>query len=181
MILLRIFLTICLITIFVVIICFIISNKYYLKQTSTNIWKQIKDDPDDTKYILFWNEAYGNKRYWGKRKEPYIKADCSEKRCFGTENRSLLGNVNKFDAIVFHQRSLSLSDIPQQVNRRPEQRYMHWSIESPAWSVYDMVKLPKLQKGFFNWSMSYRVDATYFRPYGGLLQVGTLLSATYHG
>ena len=63
----------------------------------------------------------------------------------------------------FHQRSLTLRDKPSR--RRPEQRYVHWSFESPVHTFYDLTDLKDLNN-FFNWSMTYRLDSDFPVPYG---------------
>ena len=79
--------------------------------------------------------------------------------------------MERFHAILFHQRSLSLKDLPRR--RRPEQYYVHWSFESPVHTFYDLTDLKHL-RGIFNWSMSYRLDSDFPVPYGSIQQV-TLL------
>lgn len=80
------------------------------------------------------------------------------------------GAVDKFDAILFHQRSLSRKDLPDKRKRRPEQLYVHWSFEAPVYSFHDFTDL-KYLSNFFNWSMSYRRDAEFPVPYGAIEKV----------
>ena len=75
-----------------------------------------------------------------------------------------------FDAILFHQRSLTLRDLPDKRKRRPEQRYVHWSFEAPVYSFHDLTDL-KYLSNFFNWSMSYRQDSEFPVPYGAIEKV----------
>ena len=98
----------------------------------------------------------------------FRSAGCPESRCFLTSDRNYLGSVSEFDAIIFHQRSIRLKDTP--ATRRPEQRYVQWMFESPAHSNYDFTPAKKLA-GFFNWSMTYRLDSTFPRPYGMFKEV----------
>ena len=95
-------------------------------------------------------------------------AGCQESRCFLTSDRKYLGSVSEFDAIIFHQRSIQLKSTP--AKRRPEQRYVQWMFESPAHSNYDFTSAKKLA-GFFNWSMSYRLDSQFPKPYGKFTEV----------
>ncbi len=44
--------------------------------------------------------------------EPFFQAQCSQSDCYSTSDRSLLA-VDQFDVILFHQRSLSRSDLPE--------------------------------------------------------------------
>ena len=51
------------------------------------------------------------------------------------------------------------------MSRKKQQRYVHWMFESPAHLQYDVTPLSRME-GFFNWSMSYRLDSTFPVPYG---------------
>ena len=142
-------------------------------------------DNTETKYILTWCEAYGSLKYgWEFGEDKFRQvwpgniqlfpnyffrtAGCLESRCFLTSDRNYLGSVSEFDAIIFHQRSIQLKDTP--AKRRPEQRYVQWMFESPSHSNYDFTPAKKLA-GFFNWSMSYRLDSDFPRPYGSFKKV----------
>ena len=76
--------------------------------------------------------------------------------------------MDRFAAILFHQRSLTLKDLPRK--RDPRQLYVHWSLESPVHSFYDLTDLKYLQN-FFNLSMTYRLDSDISVPYGSIKQV----------
>lgn len=103
----------------------------------------------------------------------FERAGCSEYRCHLTSNRSYLGKdgVDKFSAILFHQRSLSLKDLPGL--RDPTQFYVHWSMESPVHTFYDITDL-KYLRNFFNLTMTYRLDSDISLPYGSIEQVRPL-------
>ena len=125
------------------------------------------------KYILTWSEAYGDLTYgWSFGSDKFFSEGCPEFRCFLTSRRNFLGpnSIHKFDAILFHQRSFTWKDAPNQRLRRKYQRYVHWMMESPAHLHYDITSLRNLSN-FFNWSMSYRTDAKFPTPYGTFQQV----------
>jgi len=125
-----------------------------------------RQEMKEYKYILTWCEAYGGLKYgWDFGPTKFSGAGCEESRCFLTSNRSLLGSVSMFDAIMFHQRSFSWKDAPLAEERRPGQRYVHWMFESPAHLNFDIVPLNQLNN-YFNWTMSYRLDSTFPAPYG---------------
>ena len=76
------------------------------------------------------------------------------------------------DAILFHERNFDLSDLPRPEDRRPEQMYVHFTLESPFWSQEGnvttllgsfQINLFKAFTGsfqhYFNISLSYRSDA----------------------
>ena len=77
-------------------------------------------------------------------------------------------DVEKFDAILFDPRDISLSDVP--LSRLARQYYVYWNVEAPVWLWLDNTDLGDLQN-FFNWSMGYRQDADFPVPYGALEQV----------
>ena len=85
----------------------------------------------ETKYILYWNEAYGTTTYnFCCGKEPFSSCP-GIKDCYVTNNRSLLKNVNQFDVIQFHQRSITKRDLPK--HRASHQRYIMWYMESASY------------------------------------------------
>uniref|UniRef100_A0A0K2TTZ5 Fucosyltransferase n=1 Tax=Lepeophtheirus salmonis TaxID=72036 RepID=A0A0K2TTZ5_LEPSM len=124
------------------------------------------NEEETIKYILYWNSAYGSLDYgFCCGKEPYIKFNCRPKRnCFVTNNRSLLPAVSDFDAILFNHRTLSKDDIPSK--RSPHQRYIFYALESPSNKLY--VETSEWN-GFFNWSMTYRLDSDFPILHGKLV------------
>ncbi|XP_023320067.1 alpha-(1,3)-fucosyltransferase C [Eurytemora carolleeae] len=129
--------------------------------------RQRDSDEKDLKYILHWNEAYGGKEYdIGFGREPFYSSLCPETRCVTTQDRSLK-NLEDFDAIVFHQRSLDWTDIPEREKRRPLQRYVHFIMESAQYLYMDIAPM----NNFFNWTMTYRRDSDFYRPYGRVVKI----------
>ena len=127
--------------------------------------RQRNASESELKYILFWNEAYGSKEYdLGFGREPFYNNLCEETRCFATDNRSLKA-VEEFDAVFFHQRSLDFHDVP--AKRSPSQRYIHYIMESAQYLYMDINTMNK----FFNWTMTYRRDSDFYRPYARIVQV----------
>ena len=41
---------------------------------------------------------------------------------------------SQFDAILFHERNIKPRDLPSKEQRRPDQVYIHYNLESPIWS-----------------------------------------------
>ena len=127
--------------------------------------RQRDANQSELKYILFWNEAYGSKEYdLGFGREPFYDNLCEETRCYATDNRDLKP-VEEFDAVFFHQRSLDFHDVPKK--RDPSQRYVHYIMESAQYLYMDISSM----NNFFNWTMTYRRDSDFFRPYGRIVQV----------
>ena len=71
------------------------------------------------------------------------------------------------DAILFHERNFDRTDLPRQEDRRPEQLYVHYTLESPFWSqegkdnnVLCTVDLPILFLFLFVWFYSLSVKCS---------------------
>ena len=41
---------------------------------------------------------------------------------------------SQFDGILFHERNIKPRDLPSKEQRRPDQVYIHYNLESPIWS-----------------------------------------------
>eukprot|EP00090_Calanus_glacialis_P008606 TRINITY_DN16947_c0_g1_i5.p1 TRINITY_DN16947_c0_g1~~TRINITY_DN16947_c0_g1_i5.p1 ORF type:complete len:435 (-),score=116.30 TRINITY_DN16947_c0_g1_i5:147-1451(-) len=129
--------------------------------------RQKNASESELKYILFWNEAYGTKEYdIGFGRQPFYDNLCPETRCFATDDRNLKP-AEEFDAVFFHQRSLDFKDIPDKKKRKASQRYVHFIMESAQYLYMDIHTMD----GFFNWTMTYRKDSDFYRPYGRLVQI----------
>ena len=48
-----------------------------------------------------------------------------------------LGNASFLDAdaILFHERNFDRRDLPREKDRMPDQIYVHFTLESPIWSL----------------------------------------------
>lgn len=83
-----------------------------------------------------------------------MDADCPVSSCFVTDDRSLF---NSSDVVIFSIQNLDLNDLP--VYRSAHQRFVFYELESPA----NTDPLPMLHNrtrfGFFNWTMTYRLDS----------------------
>lgn len=115
----------------------------------------------ELKKILFWNDAYGVRTYdVGFGQQHFYENLCPDTRCLTTSNRSYLNSVEDFDAIVIHQRGIDWADMPKK--RRPQQRYIHWVIESSQYLYMDIHNLDN----YFNWTMTYKKNSDFYLPYG---------------
>ncbi|XP_028177721.1 alpha-(1,3)-fucosyltransferase C-like [Ostrinia furnacalis] len=109
------------------------------------------------KYILQWtsprNVPFNS---MGVGQEGFISRNCSYKNCFVTGDRKYLGDVTKFDVIVFagpEVVTLPSFYLPQ--SRAHHQKYVFASIES---SGYYPVCSNRFD-GFFNWTWTFRLDS----------------------
>nr|CAH7760466.1 unnamed protein product [Callosobruchus chinensis] len=113
-----------------------------------------------TKYILYWTKMFDRDDFnFGFGRE--IFRSCPISSCFATNNRSLRP-IEDFDAILFH----GVEYLQEGKYGRPEKRsrnqvYVFVSQESesntPIYENFD---------GFYNWTMTYRLDSDIVRPYG---------------
>ena len=106
-------------------------KKFQSKAKSAQRPTKSTSEEGKTKYILFWNEAYGDKNYGVCCGSQPFEV-CEYKNCYMTNDRSYLNkSVDEFDLIHFHQRSTSKHDLPKK--RSPHQIYTHWMMESASY------------------------------------------------
>lgn len=85
-------------------------------------------------------------------------ATCPVNTCESTNN-SYLMPIEDFDAIIFHEPTLSVeTQLP--IRRSSNQIYIYFSIESPITSPVI------ISSNFYNWTMTYRRDSDLYFPYG---------------
>ena len=106
------------------------------------------------KTILVWNAYYRVEvGVFGYGHEPFVRNQCPVSDCLMTTNRSHVP-LDQFDAILFNVPLLfNVSQkFPERGQRRPEQRYIFFTQESPAYNVEDL----RRHDSVFNWTMSYQ-------------------------
>ncbi|XP_063842682.1 alpha-(1,3)-fucosyltransferase C-like isoform X3 [Scylla paramamosain] len=114
------------------------------------------------KYILVWTYDYGDKtRGHGEGHGAFRDQQCEVDACYLTGNRTLLP-LAEFDAITFHLRSMTPTDLP--AVRSPHQRWVFWEVESASYVLQDL----RVYRGLFNWTMTYRLDSDIQERYGGV-------------
>lgn len=94
-----------------------------------------------------------------------FQLNCPETRCYLTQNRSLLGSEQDFDAIVFNIKGIKANDMPK--TRTPKQSYILWAKES----AQNYPKAAKNLNGYINWTMTYKLNSDFPVPYGIIKQV----------
>ncbi len=67
--------------------------------------------------------------------------------------------MDQFDALVFH--TFGISNVAPILPRQPFQRYVMFNMESPL-----MYPMNINYNGFFNWTMTYRLDSDFALFYG---------------
>jgi len=132
------------------------------------VYMQRESEPE-FKIILLWNTffedpSYGFRSLVGDQwqsNDTFYKLGCAQSRCLVTRNRNLM-EQSQFDAILFHERNIKTKDLPSKDQRRPDQIYIHYNLESPIWSSLGISGF----ESFFNISLSYREDADVRNTYG---------------
>jgi alpha-1,3-fucosyltransferase len=134
--------------------------------------KAVKVIRNETITILVWNGS-GRKevRNFGWGKDAFINKNCPQTRCEMTDNRSERP-LEQFDAIIFvlndeftSPDQLMMPDF--QNKRNASQHLVMFTQESPPAlkSYYNMTRLAH----FFNWTMTYRMDADIRLLYGRII------------
>ena len=122
-----------------------------------------------TKSILVWNSphrmetaAFG---YGGK--DLFISHDCEYTNCEVQYKHHQDRLLEYYDAIIFNMHEMWMVSWPN-FTRQPEQRFIWLSQESPQTLPVDFED-PRY-KNFFNWTMSYRLNADIQLRYGRVMQ-----------
>ena len=112
-----------------------------------------EDATNNYKTILFWNTWFFGKA--DVEKDLFITFEDCPVNCRIIHNRSL---VNESDAIFFHiATGDKLGQLP--THRRPNQRYVFLTLESPESEVTDRNISRNIPPHFFNWTATYRLDS----------------------
>ncbi|XP_025833206.1 alpha-(1,3)-fucosyltransferase C-like isoform X2 [Agrilus planipennis] len=113
-----------------------------------------------TKYILYWTKMFGREDfYYGLGYEPFQK--CEYKNCFTTSNKNYM-DIRNYNAIMFHGPLYDFKKNGKPSARSDHQRYVFANLESPG----NFNKNLNYANGFYNWTMTYRMDSDIPNPYG---------------
>ncbi|ETN83105.1 fucosyl transferase [Necator americanus] len=114
------------------------------------------------KRIVLWTTVFGETK-------SVDFSDCKgfSDRCIVTSNKSLAPVA---DAVVFHARDIPNAPLPEPYLRRPHQRYVFLTMETPSNSGRHAVpcsfKLPSIITNFFNWTATYLLSSDVVFKYG---------------
>ncbi|XP_055353805.1 alpha-(1,3)-fucosyltransferase C-like [Paramacrobiotus metropolitanus] len=103
--------------------------------------------------ILMWTKFYGDDFVPSLRLHQEAESgirQCPHSNCLLSNDRR---RYRDSAALVFHMRDFSWDDVPLQ--RRPEQYYVFYSLESPVHTFGNLDR----QRGFFNLTFTYRLDS----------------------
>ncbi|XP_042872471.1 alpha-(1,3)-fucosyltransferase C-like [Penaeus japonicus] len=106
----------------------------------------------DFNFQDFRTKHYG----FGFGRAPFVRAGCRVDACLTTGQRHRFP-PEEIDALIWHFRSDDKS-LPEK--RFPHARYVFWVLESASY-LYDISRFD----GIFNWTMTYRLDSDFPRPY----------------
>ncbi|XP_034938745.1 alpha-(1,3)-fucosyltransferase C-like [Chelonus insularis] len=133
-------------------------------------WRHAPVHYKKVKTILYWNTMYAEKHTDFMLGIGDIFKNCPVSYCYATPNRKLLTSIHDFDAILFHGIEMHLDDLPN--FRTHDQRYIFFSWESPLSRPINDFQFV-MHPGYYNWTMSYRLDSDIRRPYGQIRDIGT--------
>lgn len=117
--------------------------------------------------ILLWTPRYTQTGSWMPQPS---SLGCEISDCLITTDRTLL---SKSDAVVFHLRSVNVSDLPPRHN--PSQKWILFNGEAPPHTPRGVLKE---LSGKINWTASYRKDSDIQVPYGYIVKRTAPVSIT---
>jgi len=133
------------------------------------------------KTILFWNEYVKSRDFhFGVGHSPFQRARCPVDTCYAHHNRSLL-DPQSVDVILIHGRSEY--DYEEMENRfrpdlsyarHPLTKYIYFLHEAPFHQYQDLKEFD----GFYNYTMTYRLDSDIPVPYGQFIERKDKFSVT---
>lgn len=119
----------------------------------------------DFKTIFFWTSFLNPEAYnvsLGNR--PLIDAHCPVTNCFFTDDEIY---YNQSDVVLFDEQTMSGSP----THRFPHQRFVFYNDEAPTVLNPLPFMVPKIRYGFFNWTMTYRLDSDIVHRYGKVSRI----------
>lgn len=115
---------------------------------------------DTTPLILQWTRFHRrNQLFLDARSLATWNDDCPQYQCRLTNRRQTLLQA---DAVLFHHRDAKFDAPPPSLLRRWQQFYVLLNLEPPPTDWWD---LAALNRNFFNWTMTYRLDSDIPVPY----------------
>lgn len=157
-------------------------NQYTLKPD-----KKVRDPSSSikTKMILFWtvDNENGREYFVGLGRNAFKKAGCPVWQCENHDHIMLTsGNnngllVQDYDAVVFFEPAWIFMDYTPPGNRSSHQHYVFWTLEAPGY-LRNLEQWNRF-KGFFNRTMTYRLDSDIILPYGWFLPVDPTIVPMY--
>lgn len=129
-----------------------------------NSRQEINRKSNGTKLVLLWSPLFKGWNLLETERNSFANGGCLETRCKVTSDRRRL---LESDAVVFHLRTMSLTDIPR--FRKRKQKWIAFNMEAPPHSRYQGLAY---MSGMFNWTMTYRDDSDVVVHYGSAIHTG---------
>lgn len=146
---------------------FYVSLRYHAEAFHLNATNLRSGKESRTKSILLWN-GYDRIEMKIFLQIP-LSYSCLFNNCQATSLRQFLPSLDQFDAIIFNMavlHKLKTGKLPPSNQRKPHQRYIFFTQESPVNHVENVDDYV----GYFNWTMSYLHDSDIWYPYGRVLE-----------
>lgn len=122
---------------------------------------EIDLDTIQLKYILLWTTPEFKNSLETGGETIFVENNCGHLNCYLTSNKSLLSNVTKFDAIVFHINTLNKWKDRFPIHRSDHQKYVMYATvpanEHPICNIQ--------ADNFFNWTWSYKLSSDIRTPF----------------
>lgn len=130
------------------------NNRMYVRKNLPEEFKPHHRLKTDFKYILRWSKAFSHysSSIFRAGQYAFLMKNCTEIKCFITENKALLGDSRHFDAIMFDVENY-WDEYPRQ--RSEHQKYVFVASESAA----NYPVCGKYFDNFFNWTWSYKLTS----------------------
>ncbi|KAH8250562.1 hypothetical protein KR038_007000 [Drosophila bunnanda] len=127
-----------------------------------------------TRSILLWSEFFGDPRWklsWDTLGPQELREElrCPVYQCVVTNQHDFLPAVELYDAVVFHAAEMFPLLEPVPARRRPGQAYVFALMEPPGETKHRLDD----ERGFYNLTMTYRLDSDVVWPYGKIVDIET--------
>jgi len=127
-----------------------------------------------TRTILLWTDFFGDPRWklsWDTLGPQELRDElrCPVYQCEISNQHEFLPAVELYDAIVFHAAEMFSLLRPVPLQRSPHQAYVFAVMEPPGETKHRLDD----EFGFYNLTMTYRLDSDVVWPYGQLIDTET--------
>lgn len=137
---------------------------YIILNHNLNLQSKTPLSASKTKYILYWTTMFSSKKFYFSTDGFELFQNCEVKNCFATNDKTLLP-LEEYAALIFHiPRGPNYTHDVLPPRRSHHQRYVFANQESPL--RFKEGNTQYVFNGFFNWTMTYRLDSDIPRRYG---------------
>ncbi|GFT39701.1 alpha-(1,3)-fucosyltransferase C [Nephila pilipes] len=137
-------------------------NPLVLRDTIVEERFSQSQNENTSKLILLWSSLFSGFEFLETGRNTFDHFSCPKRECEITSDRRRL---MESDAVLFHLRTMSMTDIPR--NRTSHQKWIFFTLEAPPYSHFHGFSF---MKDMFNWTMTYRNDSDVVLPYGKVIR-----------